>query len=203
MHKAPKRALLLAVAMLSMAAVAATPAHASITPASDTISANSTNSFFSATAAIVIRCPTSTFTGTISADGLSASGVLEFSPTTSPRVTCTTTILGSPSSVTVRCSLRVTLRSTASVAGSNATIDVLIDAANPANACSITLDAHGCSITVATQTIRGLMLDQRAQTLSASGVRVAATGSGGICGRARTSTFTGTYRVTTPIFTIS
>ena len=203
MNNAPTRALLLTVAMLTMAAVAASPAHARITPVGVAESANSTDSSFAITAAIVIRCPTSTFTGTIAADGLSSSGVLEFSPTTSPRVTCTSTILGSPSSVTVRCSLRITLRSTSSTAGVSMIEDLLIDAANPANACSITLDAHGCSITVATQTIRGLTFDQRAQTLAARGVRVAATGSGGLCGGARTSTFTGTYRVTTPRFTIS
>jgi hypothetical protein len=204
MSKVSKRGILLAAAMLTAFAVAAVPAQATITPVNTAISASSTDSSFAITAGVIIVCPTSTFTGTIAADGRSASGTLEFSANAGTRVTCTFTVLGSSSSATVVCSLRITLRSTASTAGVSATGDVVIDAANPANACSITFPAHGCSITVGAQTIRPVTISQAAQTLTITRGAIRATGSGGICGAgSRTSTFTATYRITTPRITIS
>jgi hypothetical protein len=202
MSKVSKRGILLAAAMLTAFAVAAVPAQATITPVNAAISANSTDSSFAVTPGVVIACPTSTFTGLIAADGRSASGTLEFS--SNARTPCTLTVLGSSSNVSVVCSLRITLRSTASTAGTSATGDVVIDAANPANACSITLTAHGCTITVGAQTIRPATISQAAQTLTVNRVNVAATGSGGLCGNgARVSTFTAVYRISTPRITIS
>jgi hypothetical protein len=194
---------LLAGAIVAAFALVAAPAHGTFTPVNTAISANSNDSSLIVTAGVVITCPTSTFTGIINSDGGSFSGTVEFSR--SIFTTCTITILGSSSSATVTCSLRVTLRSTTSAAGSSASGDAVIDAANPANACSIILPVHGCNITVAAQTIRNAWtLSQAGQIVNFSGARVAATGSGGLCGSgARTVTFTATYRISTPRITIS
>lgn len=204
MNQFVRRALLLSTAALVLAAVAAAPAQARLTPAAAAISANSTDGSFTITAGVIMRCPTSTFTGTIAADGLSASGTLEFSGR--PGVdTCVFTVLGSSSSVDVRCSLRITLRSISSVAGTNASGDIVVDAANPANACSFVLPVHGCSITFGPQTIRNAWtLRQATQTLVLSRVGLAGTGTGGLCGSGgRTIVITASYRVTTPRVTIS
>jgi hypothetical protein len=203
MSKISVRGILLAAAMLTAFAVAAVPAQATITPAGAVISANSTDSSFTVTPGVVIACPTSTFTGTIAADGRSASGTLEFSSRVG--VTCTLTVLGSSSSATVVCSLRTTLRSISSTAGTSATVDLVFDLQGTA-ACQMTLPVHGCVIAFGgPQTIRGAgVISQAGQTLTVSRAPIAATGSGGICGAgARTSTFTGTYRISTPRITIS
>lgn len=203
MSKVSTRGILLTAAILTALAVAAAPAQATLTPVGGAISASSTDSSFMVTAGVVIRCPTSTFTGIIAANGLSVSGTLEFS--NRPGVeTCVITILGSSSSADVTCRLRITLRSVSSVRNDNSSGDVVIDAANPANACSISLPVHGCTITVATQTLRNVFtLRQGTRVLAVSRANVAATGSGGLCGSgARTSVFTATYRVSTA-FSIS
>jgi hypothetical protein len=201
LHQRWRGALLLTTALV-LTSIVATPAQATITPVNTAISATSTDSSFIVTPGVVIACPTTTFTGLIAADGRSASGTLEFS--SNARTPCTLTVLGSSSNVSVVCSLRITLRSTASTAGVSATGDVVIDAANPARSCSMTYSAHGCTITFGPQTIRPATISQAAQTVSLSSVNVAATGSGGICGTgARISTFTAIYRITTPRIAIS
>jgi hypothetical protein len=118
------RGLLLSIAALAVLAVAAIPAHASVTPVNSAVNATSTNSVLTDEGTgLRTRCPLSTFTGRTSADGRALSGSLTF--TSSGGVTCTENLFGS--SVDVRCSGTVTLRSTSSVAGSSASGNVTLD----------------------------------------------------------------------------
>ncbi len=144
--------LLLMIALLTALAVAASPATATITPAGGTINASSVDSLF-AVGGVTVRCTTSTFVGRISADGLSASGELHFfGPAT--RTTCISqfgtscdVVTGSGRPTTI------TLRSTASTAGSSAVGDIVLDADFTENINCPTMRVT-CTIS-GSQTLRG------------------------------------------------
>jgi hypothetical protein len=205
MDQGLSRGAAVAAVVLSVFAIAAAPAHATITPAAAPFSANSTDSSFSVAPGVVTLCPTSTITGVTSVDGRSISAVLDYSGNTGTGATCTWTILGASSPAIFTCSLRVTLRSTSSVAGSSASFAMEVDGSNPRDACSIDMTWHLCRITIGpqTSTLFGTF-HQATQTISVARALLNATGSGGVCGTGtRTYALTITYRVTTPRITIS
>ncbi len=118
------RGLLLSIAALAVLAVAAVPAHATVTPVNSAVNSTSTNSNITDEGnGIRTRCPLSTFAGRTSADGRALSGTLTFS--SSGGVTCTESIFGS--SVRVACTGNVTLRSTSSVARTSASGTATLD----------------------------------------------------------------------------
>ena len=118
------RGLVLTIAALSVLAVAAVPAHASVTPVNANISGVSTDSNLTDEGTgLRTRCPRSDFVGRTSADGRRVSGTLTFSG--DGRTTCTENVFGS--SVTVVCRGNVTLTSRSSVAGVSASGDVSLD----------------------------------------------------------------------------
>ncbi len=190
---------LVVVGALSVLAIAAIPAHATITPAGATISASSTDSQLSAGGPIV-RCPTSEFTGTINAAGTALSGRLAFSSNPRLRITCTESTLGS--SVTVVCRGLITLRSDSSVAGVSASGTVVLTGATPFE-CSVTVAALGCTITIrgpqgpfnAGGQPSAWTFDQATQILTADVRTLRAVGTG-LCPSSNASTFSGRYRVT-------
>ncbi len=119
------RHMLVALGVLVIAAVAAAPAHARLTPAGGRFTASSTNATFSL-GGFFFRCATSTFSGTISADGSSVSGELHFSGAAGgttcdgPFLPCeVVTADGRPTTVT--------FRSTSSVAGGSASGTLALD----------------------------------------------------------------------------
>ncbi len=122
------RASLLVGAALAVLAVVAAPAYATITAraSSQRVTATSTNTQLTR-GGLSARCATSTFAGTVAADGLSASGEFDFS--NRGRTTCTGSF-GVSCEVTTsrRTPTTITLRSTASTAGVSATGDVVLDA---------------------------------------------------------------------------
>ena len=177
------RGLLLAVAMLSVLAVAATPANALINPRGGAITASSTNSQL-AQGGIIVRCPTSTATGRIDANGLGITIRVLFSDNSPvrPRVTCTESALGS--SVTVTTTGNVSIVSTSSVAGVSASGDLVI----PAGSSFVVRSLAGTR-TIGAQTVRGCVtFGQAGQTLNVRCTVVATDGS--------VATFTASYNVT-------
>ncbi len=117
-------ALLLTLAMLAIVATAAAPAHATLTPVSSTVSANSRDVRFSGSFGS-FTCPTSDLTGTISTDGTSLSGRLTFSRATGGTTRCIDS-LGSAFNDMV-CVGTVTFRSTSSTASTSLSGDVTLD----------------------------------------------------------------------------
>ena len=118
------RRSVLAIAALSLLAIVVIPAGATITPVSTAVRATSTNANLTDESnGLRTRCPLSTGSGTVSADGRSGSGTVAFS--SSGGVTCTESLFGT--SVTVTCRGNVTLRSTSSVAGTSVSGTATLD----------------------------------------------------------------------------
>jgi hypothetical protein len=188
MKSATTRGLLTAVAALAVLAVMAVPASATITPVNGSVTARSGNSALTRSG-LGARCTTSTFAGRISADGRSASGNLDFS--NRGATTCSGTF-------GVSCEVRssdarnnITLRSTASTAGTSATGDVALDSDFT---YSVSCLGGGLVCTVSgPQTIRAAGTIRqgagRTDTLVADARRIA-------CGEGGTADFTGTYTIT-------
>ncbi len=116
------------LAALSVVAIAATPASATITASASggRLTGASRNTSFTR-GGLGFRCTTSTFAGTVAADGRSISGELDFS--NAGRTTCTGSF-GVSCEVTTsrRTPTTITSRSTASTAGVSATFDLVLDA---------------------------------------------------------------------------
>jgi hypothetical protein len=181
MNTASVRGLLLATAMLCALAVAATPANATFTPPGAAVSASSTNTQLQA-GGITVRCPTSTATGTIDANGLGITLSVFFSSNPTTRVTCTESLLGS--SVTVTTNGRISIVSIASVAGVSSSDDLVI----PAGSSFVVRSLAGTR-TYGPQTARNcITFNQATQTLN---VRCTIVDTGG-----NAATFTGSYVVT-------
>lgn len=200
MRKLTLRGLLVA-ALLSVSAVLAAPAQATLTPVNTVVRATSTNFQSQKAAGIVVRCPDVQFTGTIDATGRSISGTMTFR--SSGGVTCVMIVLGVPFSVTITCRGTFTLASTASVsrvsAFGSASLDRNLECVDdvPALRCNVRITgpqgpfANALSFNQATQV---LDLDLR-------GARD--TSSGPACGPGGTVSFDGTFTVTSGRITVS
>ena len=198
MKRSTMRGLLLAVAMLTALAVAAAPAQATITPVNTTFSGTSSTTQLRDNQGNTVACTTADGTGRSAADGRSISLSLTFGKQGGR---CTArTALGSGTAV-VDCGRGlVTLRSTSSVAGRNASGTITLDADF---SCSVTATVFGISVTI---NIRGLQtptnctwtLDQASQSLTVNCRTIAITSSTG----ATSAEFTGSYAVR-PAFRIS
>ena len=177
------RGLILTVAMLSVLAVAAAPAFATLTPAGGAVAATSTNSQLTE-GGISVRCPRSDLRGRIAANGLSATGTATF--TGDGRTTCVESFLGS--SVTVTCTGTITITSTSSVAGTSASGDLTLDSGYR---CTIRSLA-GTRTIDGPQTIRGCVtFTQARQTLNVN--------CAGIRTSTGTATFSGSYALSTRV----
>ena len=169
---------ILAVTVLTVFAVAAAPAQATITPVNARISATSTDSQFDFQDRSItgLRCPLVEFTGTINATGTAISGTLAFLPTTLVR--CRGRVGASDQNIDpIIC--RITLRSVSSVASTNVSFDLAFDAATAGAPCSITFPGAGpLTLNVDAQTIRNcITFNQPTQslTLDCRGVIVTST----------------------------
>ena len=152
MTKTTTRSLLLAVAMLTMFAVAATSAQAAITPARTRISFTSTNTSLTAEAGLggeITTCPTAELTVTTDSNGASAVGRVTFSRGAAG-TTCRTT--RSAESVTVSCPGFIALQDTlaTSVRATNTSVDLVL-LGNPV--CVLTNVATGTITNVDPQTV--------------------------------------------------
>src|ERR1044072_7620988 len=193
MKNAPIRGWLLAVAMLSVLAIAATPAHATATPVNATVSALLTDSFLS-TGGQTIRGPRGDFTGSINGAGTALSGRLTFGRTAA--ATCTEDSLFRLSAV-VDCRGLVTLRSTSSVAGNNMSGTYAVDAGFQ---CSVNVGSGTCVLTIrGPQTPTGVWTFSQATqplTVDARTISVTADNPSFLCRSTTTASFGGRYRVT-------
>ncbi len=197
------RALLLTSAVLIALAVTAAPAHATFTPVSTAYSMSSVDSQLSDENGNITRCPLADATGTNAADGRSISLRLSFRRAAA--TTCTSRTGLGTFSVTYTCSGSVTLRSTASTAGVSATFDIALDSDFRCSVEKTGIPIIG-SCTTDLQGPQGPFrsagtLTQRTQRISVSltplALRTNCPGDG-IRG-----TFTGTYLINSPRFTIS
>ena len=183
MTTASARGLLLTMAMLSVLVVAATPANALFNPRGGAITASSGNSQF-VQSGITVRCPTSTVSGRIDADGRGITARVLFSDNSPvrPRVTCTESALGS--SVTVTTTGNVSIVSQSSVVGVGSSGDLVI----PAGSSFVVRSLAG-SRTIGAQTLRGCVtFNQASQTLNFRCTLIDTAGN--------PVTFTGSYPVT-------
>ncbi len=179
------------LATLSVVAIAAAPASATVTAraSSGRITANSRDSVFTR-GGIGFRCATSTFAGTVAADGLSASVELDFS--NGGRTTCNGPLSSCEVTTSRRTPTTITLRSTASTAGRGATLDVLIDA-------NYTLDIS-CQSGAVVCTIPGPQTIRAAGTITqGTPSRLAANARGIRCTEGGTIDLTGNYTITETI----
>ncbi len=192
MKLSPARTLLLTLAALAIIAVAAAPAHARITPAGSTVSANSRDSVFNLTF-LSITCPTADITGTLSADGTSLSGRLAFSSSTGG-ARCRDNLGGVYADFVCRGS--ATFRSTSSTAGVSASGDLLFDRDLD---CTLRSPLLGEVTFRGPQTLRGCLTFNQATQLLTVRCSLAAT----VSSNPMTITLSASYRVTTGRLTIS
>ncbi len=196
MKLSPARTLLLTLAALAIIAVAAAPAHARITPAGSTVSANSRDVRFSGPFGS-FTCPTSEFTGAVSVDGTTLSGRLAFSRDS--RVGGTTRCsdsLGGTFDDPV-CVGTVTFRSTSSTASISMSGDVVFDSGFQ---CSFRDPFYGDVSFRGPQTLRGCFtFNQATQLLT---FRCSFIATFGVFGTL-TVTLSASYRVTTSRLVLS
>jgi hypothetical protein len=172
--------LLVSVAVLS-AIFLAVPAHATFTPTGGVISVSSSNTQFQQ-GGFAIRCPTSTATGTIDANGLGITLRVLFSENPTTRTTCTETLLGS--SVAIRTAGRISIVSQSSTSGVSASSDLVVPAGS-----SVEVRSLAGTRTYGAQTVRNcITFNQASQTFN---FRCTIVDTGG-----NTSTFTGSYSIT-------
>ena len=191
---------LLCLGVLSVVALMAIPAHASLTPsrAGTILSAASTDSAITETGpggSYTVQCPTSEITGTIEgADRIS----IRITSSESPEQTCSV----SGVSVTVRCNANnwLTLQVVSSVAGSSASFNASLDRTFE---CTISVPLAGCSISILgpqgpfagaatySQATRALRLSIR--TLASRAIP-----AGSLCDSRGTITISGTYLLSAP-----
>jgi hypothetical protein len=174
------RRLMIATALtLAALGVAVAPASATITPVNGNIDGSAGRNQVIARSGLAALCTTSTFNGRVSSDGRSASGNVDFS--NAGRTTCLGTF-------GVSCEVRssdsrntITLRSTASTAGTSATGDLVLDS-DFTYAISCLGGGLLCTIS-GPQTLRGAWsISQRSPpTLTIDAIGVA-------CGEGRTLT---------------
>ncbi len=177
------------VAVLSVAAVAVPTASATLTTRATRGEdrALARDSAFTR-GVLAARCPTTTFVGTVAGDGLSVSGELDFS--NAGRTTCTGTF-GVSCEVTTngRTPTRITMRSTASVAGVSATFDLVLD-----SDFTLEIICLGGGVVCTISGIQAIRSGGRYQqgtpsrrSMDARGIR---------CGEGGTVDYTGNYTVT-------
>lgn len=197
MHKIAVRGLLLTVAMLTMLAVAANSAQATVTPVNARLSGTSPVNGTSLSLdpplpAQTVRCPTAELTGRVNAAGTSITGGrLTFSGNAAARTTCQ---VNSGDSALVSCPGTFTLNSVASVRSTSASFDLVISRTGAeTEACSVRNLVSGATVNVDFQTIRGcITYTQATGILNINRCTVVVTIARAISG---TATFTGTYRV--------
>ncbi len=183
---------LVAVAALTMLAVAAVPASATITPVNARISASSTDTQLAADdGSLTVRCPIADVTVTNSADGRTLSGNAIFTRNARTRATCEGSGPGIPPGTSADDinDCRITLRSVSSLRNTNASFDLRID-----GGCTVRVPGIGVTITVDVQTVANCVtFSQATQSLTVRcPLRVRA---GAI---ARTATFSGSFSVSRP-----
>lgn len=181
---------LVAVAALTVLAAAATPAHATVTPVNQQISATSSDSVFSSTDGLVtnVRCPTAHFLGTITG-ATQISGRLDFSIRTPGGTTCTANVMGVGTVSIDPISCSITLRSVSSVAGAAASFDLVVDAPCVVNSSGV------FTYSIDAQTVRGCVTySQATQSMTFNCTNIVAT-LPPARGISRTVTFRGSYSV--------
>ncbi len=187
------RGLLLLTAMLTMLAVAATPAHAVLTAgATRTSSGRATDTRFVDNHGDILAGD-SDVTCTIAADGRSASCNVSFTRVRGTR---------GGISVDMRCVVRgrITIRSTSSVAGTSASGDLVLDAGFDVT-CRDTFNLFVISVVGPQGPFVGaLTFNQATQSLNVNARGLRGTENGA----AITATYTATYHISTvPPLTVS
>lgn len=190
------RPLLVVASMVALASLMwAHPAQGTVTPINSRVSATSTNTAWVADdGSASITCPTAALAMTVSGDGLSLSGTFSYSRGRAR--TCTAaTPLGIVSISDGTC-VPVTLRSSTSTSGVNASFDLTVDVGS---ACRVTVPGLA-TLTLDSQTaVRCVTFSQASQSVSVDcSLRYTSTfGGPGVL------TFTGTFSVLTPRLTLS